>query len=337
MFIKLVALVKGLSFSNVDAIELSGIYIRNNDEHITSTLFNNDFIQAIGLNGMSKVKQSSALAYITVEDDITIISENDLDGQAKASASLGKNLKVFSHQIITFDAFLWMVKDNSCNTFDYMAFAIAGKDIGFINMDYKKIVSNCIGEFEHITYTSEEVKQAYKYRTLFFSKCPKYIEEDEVYNEKQFREKTKVVAEDLIREYTPLERAFSYIRAARNSKDLAPKFAMYMSMFESLMTFENTELTHRVGERVAFYLTDDASERKQIYKDIKEAYDIRSRYVHGSSHEPAKRRLFYRTSLLLKIDSYARQLFKKALSEESEIFLDEKKHQKFVQDIIFIF
>ena len=55
-----------------------------------------------------------------------------------------------------------------------------------------------------------------------------------------------------------------------------------LTAFEGILTNEsNAELSYRLSLRVAHLLATDASSRKQIFKDMKDFYDLRSKLVHG--------------------------------------------------------
>jgi hypothetical protein len=59
-----------------------------------------------------------------------------------------------------------------------------------------------------------------------------------------------------------------------------------LTAFEGLLTREsNAELSYRLSLRVANLLGNDAISRKQIFKDMKEFYELRSKLVHGSGFE----------------------------------------------------
>jgi hypothetical protein len=55
-----------------------------------------------------------------------------------------------------------------------------------------------------------------------------------------------------------------------------------LTAFEALLANDsNAELSYRLSLRVAHLLGNDAEERKRIFKDMKEFYDLRSSLVHG--------------------------------------------------------
>ena len=60
-----------------------------------------------------------------------------------------------------------------------------------------------------------------------------------------------------------------------------------MTALEALITkSEEVEgLTYRLGMRVANLLGRDANERKNIFRQVKQFYGLRSRIVHGAQHD----------------------------------------------------
>ena len=60
------------------------------------------------------------------------------------------------------------------------------------------------------------------------------------------------------------------------------KIANYCSALESLLITSPTELTYRLSQRVAWLLGETAEERYELFQQLKDAYDFRSKVVHGS-------------------------------------------------------
>ena len=57
---------------------------------------------------------------------------------------------------------------------------------------------------------------------------------------------------------------------------------MYIAALETLFSKDGSELSHKVAERVAFYLGGIKNEKMYTYRKVKGAYDVRSKYIHGS-------------------------------------------------------
>jgi len=83
--------------------------------------------------------------------------------------------------------------------------------------------------------------------------------------------------------YARSGRAMQFVVAARLAQDLAFKIANYCSALETLFTTESTELAHKLAERVAFFLGERGHNRRAVFATIKNAYNVRSKLVHGDT------------------------------------------------------
>jgi Apea-like HEPN len=82
-------------------------------------------------------------------------------------------------------------------------------------------------------------------------------------------------------DFNRLSLVFYFVQAARGSSDLGRKIAQYVTCFEALFCTDSSEMTHKLAERVAFFLGENGAERTSIFKNIKAAYTVRSKVVHG--------------------------------------------------------
>ncbi len=78
-------------------------------------------------------------------------------------------------------------------------------------------------------------------------------------------------------------RAMQFVVAARRAQDLAFKITNYCSAFETLFTTDATELAHKLSERVAFFLGERGDDRRKVFTLVKNAYNVRSKLVHGDT------------------------------------------------------
>ncbi|MGC4396066.1 hypothetical protein [Hydrogenophaga sp. T2] len=80
-----------------------------------------------------------------------------------------------------------------------------------------------------------------------------------------------------------LDRGMLFLQQARSSDDLGQKISNYCSLFESILSTSAAELSHQLAERIAFFTEDAATERLHLFREIKRAYSIRSKIVHGDT------------------------------------------------------
>jgi Apea-like HEPN len=112
-----------------------------------------------------------------------------------------------------------------------------------------------------------------------------------------------------------LSRAILFLQQARSADDLGQKIANYCSFFEATLSTSSAELSHQLSERVAFFLCDTAAERLATFKEIKKAYGVRSKIVHGDVLTQGAIDSLVKVSSVC--DETARKLVRKIMSSEN--------------------
>lgn len=84
------------------------------------------------------------------------------------------------------------------------------------------------------------------------------------------------------KESTRFDRFLSFMASSRKVRHPSLKIAQVCSALESLFSTSNSELTHRLSERVAHFLGGTAEVMEGRYQFMKKAYAIRSQVTHGS-------------------------------------------------------
>ncbi|VVN08683.1 hypothetical protein PS683_03727 [Pseudomonas fluorescens] len=84
------------------------------------------------------------------------------------------------------------------------------------------------------------------------------------------------------KETTRFSRFLYFINASRRVAHPPLKISQVCSALESLFSTSTGELTHRLSERVAFFLGGSGGEMEARYQFMKKAYAIRSQVTHGS-------------------------------------------------------
>ena len=114
--------------------------------------------------------------------------------------------------------------------------------------------------------------------------------------------------------YSRYGRALSFIGSARKEFNPALKIAHYCSALESLFSTDSAELSHKLSERVAFFLKDHGYDSIKTFDEIKFFYNIRSKVTHGDSLKTAK--VITLPDESLKLDSYLRVIMNVILHSE---------------------
>ena len=111
---------------------------------------------------------------------------------------------------------------------------------------------------------------------------------------------------------TPYRKSTRILPSAHNgplSRRYSLKISAYCSALECLFCEESGEIAHQLAERVACYLASDGSARLILYREVKEAYGVRSRVVHGDTLKDRKLENLARVST--SIDEVVRRVLRK--------------------------
>ena len=130
-------------------------------------------------------------------------------------------------------------------------------------------------------------------------------------------------------------RAWYFLQAARQEGDLAAKIANYCIVFEALFSTDSSELSHKLAERIAFFLEAKQEERLALYRAIKRAYSVRSKVVHGAR---AAANVDALTDASKLCDNTARRIMARLMSERDLWQQFERssseKHEQFLLELV---
>ena len=212
---------------------------------------------------------------------------------------------------------LWMTKDNA-----------ADFDIGFLQFTNKKdkleVSSNNMtnsnfnvsGERSSAVFSLEELNTSSKYLT------------DCIYIEHKNRPKL-ASASSLDR----ISIANYFVQSAIVAHDLGIKAVGYCSALETLFANgDNTELSHKLSERVSKFLETALSERKEIYKSVKKIYEVRSKVVHGATFKSQKTTEL--CDIIQRADQICRRVMVYALTTKEDDNIFDKSREDL--DVFFL-
>ncbi|WP_142314850.1 HEPN domain-containing protein [Bacillus wiedmannii] len=115
-------------------------------------------------------------------------------------------------------------------------------------------------------------------------------------------------------------RALRFLFLARRQSFVPEKITSLISAMESLLSTSNSELKFQVSSRACKIIGGDLEEKKNNYDIIREAYDLRSAYVHGGELVGKYRRENGKlTSLATNMDDVMRKLMKELIENHSEL------------------
>lgn len=127
-----------------------------------------------------------------------------------------------------------------------------------------------------------------------------------------------------------LQRTVELVELSKFAHNIYHKIGLLCSSLECLFTTDANEVTHKVCERVALFLSDNAKEREDVYQKVKIAYGHRSKFFHGDKLKNITDNIYF------DIDEIVRRVVVKAITEEAEIFNGSKEQiEKYFLKLLF--
>jgi hypothetical protein len=282
--------------------KLGQIFRITNDRKTIEEVLSSEIKQQIG------ILETNAL----LSGDLVAICSLDMPNDMSPVEYLDLRIS----QLQSFQFAMWLSKDHSVNTeMSYLTYQLS--DRWGITSNFRSVQDrNANGKAEVFQLTREHLKGI---RNLWLAAFSPQVD---------ITLKTTRMHPDSPREV----RAIYFVGLARSASDLAIKITLYCSAFETLLSTSQTELAHQLSERISFFLASNKSERHQIYKDVKDAYNVRSKIVHGATLSPQKTNQL--SEISSRCDSYIRQLLLLILTNSTLNEIFRQPNGKFDETLI---
>jgi hypothetical protein len=294
------ALYKGVELSN-------GLYLAN-DRARVKRLVSDEFVTWTGQLEAGYLLKCDAYLYAVTKDTAPMGGEI---GTINSFLGMGQ-LALTS---------LWLVKDNAVNLDTGFLITDPRQPGGGVSSNVWSVRNSNASRTRQVSvFSREELKQA----ATFFSTWASGHGHDEADNPL-----------DIFRNAARLDRVFFFLQAARAQNMLPLKIAHYCTCLEALFTTESEEVSHKVAERVAHFLGSGLADKQEIYDQVKRAYGIRSRVVHG---DVLARRTGPVEPEAIACDNLLRRTIRKILQDPAlrEIFSDEQgRLNAYFKELIF--
>lgn len=121
-------------------------------------------------------------------------------------------------------------------------------------------------------------------------------------------------------------KALKFIEVARQANNIGFKIASYVSAMEALFATSNSELSYRLSERMAFVLSAHGYKKIDVFNNVKLAYEIRSKLVHGDHLSQNKIEKASEVSVLC--DQYLRNIIELSYGAENFKEIIDVSNQK---------
>ncbi|MCY7579718.1 HEPN domain-containing protein [Bacillus altitudinis] len=293
-----------------------GVRISNGSQILSETLETNLMRYTLGVHSNTEFVNS---VYVYIDDEFkNIHTQREMD-------ELGvKYTFIFLRQVQEFIHCLWEIKDNNIYVRD--GFLLAYNNHFEDGCTYKASLS------EVYSYSTNENKESEFSDIELISAIQNFVPSS--YEEHEAAENFggKIPnAKHFFKEYgsNRMNRAIYFTSGARKSAILPMKIVLYCNALECLFTIGASEVNHKIAERVALMIGNSKESRKELFKLIKDAYNYRSKLVHGQYLKGSEENL---VSISKGLDKVLREF----IVSEHEIFSkSDNEMEKFFLELLF--
>jgi hypothetical protein len=274
-----------------------------NDEVKINEILDDELKEIAGTIEYERFQQSKHLIYCEFD-------ETDLEGELNSNQAL-QVWMLWIHLLLQ-DS--WIVKDNNITCdIAYMKMT-KGSHEEWSNNYFMSHVSLSSGHnFKESTFNITDMKEWERKSNLIQG----YLHTKNSGAMDSFTDKN----------FSRIGRSLKFVYAARKELHPAIKISHYCSAFESLFSTDNSELTHKLSERIAIFFKVQGWEPIKIFDEIKALYSIRSKVSHGDSISKNKEK--HISELSQKADKYLRAALNVIFLEEDMIQLFDGSKEKF--------
>lgn len=205
---------------------------------------------------------------------------------------------------------LWFIKDNAVTpSMGTISSDIPGESNNMIRRNV--FITDAVGTPEKTSFTKKELDEALKWYSKIINISAKKGNGSRKAT-KGYDNLSQMITFDV----SSYQRSLYFLDSARRADFLLTKITNYISVLECLLA-ANGDNTHKVSERAAFLIGHEVTDRKKIFKQIVGAYDLRSKYVHGSEIKQSKHEQFPEASK--NLDDIVRRVLKELILNHPEL------------------
>jgi hypothetical protein len=259
-------------------------------KNIAAKILSEKNIEIIGIIESLHIKHSEAILYYEFADNEECFKDAD-------------NLQILGiilNWINDLLKNLWLIKDNSavCDT-AFLIHEDGGKyEASNLRLQYQ--FNSSKGTLEKIKLNREEI--------IEFSKFHESIES-------YFCTKDSSSFNFMLnKNFSRVSRGLLFVNQAREARNLAYKISNYCSALETVFSTDSAELSHKLSERIAYFLQNDFN-KLTTFKLIKKAYSVRSKLTHGDTLD--HRQIKVLDEISFEIDVILRFSFNKILKDQN--------------------
>ena len=307
-------------FSIQDPATGNEYFILSNNNTVREAFFTDNLLYHLGQQ-VKEFNEDWVYAYCEKEIDTTDKT------QVEILSELTKNIKQTHVHIASFVNCLWFVKDNSITVTGAIAY-IEGMPKSITTANSNVVFQNSVGKRVDSVFNIEEILYACKIFVNMNKVCMNgtHKEEDPI---EWIRNKDGKAVKGFqgysldfdYSAYNCVERAMVFLSTARKTEYLVYKIAFYIPILECLFATDKGEVVQKESERTAIYLEDSRDKMIEIYEFIKDAYEIRSTFLHGQKFHSRKITKEILEPIAIRLDEIIRASLLTVIMCDSENFI----------------
>ncbi|MDD6571177.1 MAG: HEPN domain-containing protein [Thermoflexaceae bacterium] len=304
-----------------------------NGKNVTSIVDASPIQEDLGKYDWYAMMRKPMIAVWTETEEL----ELQFNSKEEADAYYTPKELFYSDIVFAFTMATWFVKDCCvysdsyywCNMDNY--YTVKGK------RSFQQ--TNASGKMEVTSFNQKEIEDVYGYLALILDIFHSAIENHEINPYESLYSQGTLICntESAVKnEGSSFYRILLLLQLARKTGFLPEKISMYCAILECLFAIEKNHRKN-ISEMTAKFVAANSEEKTMIERDMKDAYSVRSDFVHGDVNT-----LFETNEQIVmlsgRLDDYVRRAVRKAFVDENckyENTDEDKKRVRQYFELIF--
>lgn len=331
MELKFIGSTNNFVLKSSDTFRINLFKLTNSNDVLFKEVFDDNFKSSFGALSTRKLSQTPYLYLFITLHEYAALTEfyNESDALKKMNAS-------FAFFIDT----SWFIKDNaSFIDVGYMVNSLSG---GYFIDSRNSYNSNASGEYVPTEFDYDEILRLIDiYEKISQLKKNSFIQEEENKPFVNVTGKSTAASSpfNFVR-HKNLNRfikALTFLHSARTNSYLPMKLSFYIVILETLFGLRgDSDIANNIKKRVWLFIGNKFDSEDSVRKIIKDAYEVRSRFLHGDYIDGDMDKL---KTISIRIDELIREIFLKVIYSEWEYFIltnskpDKDKFIEYIQNL----
>lgn len=309
-------------------LHTANLYILQDSKWRSENYYDTQAVADIGNGLLSTTK----FDYVFATNTSDFIDYTDEKTELEVKTELARMTELFCDCFDGMLFYLWFVKDNSISyDFSYSYAKYKNYKVGNLNINQKILTaSDCT--YRDVEFSEDEINYGFYVWERALEICKNMGKNRNQVSVEDVSKGAFMTMESLgYTNYTRVERALFFLGIARTTRNIIYKVTSYVHLIESLFSAGRNEIISTLRLRVALYMGNDLEEREYLRGLIKDAYEVRSAYVHGSAVYNGEKKgagLFTiekLNNISKQLDNLSRAVLARVIHYDSEIFQDDNK------------